>query len=63
MVSGNYDKIIHERTQDFQPTKLMTHDMNGTTGYFENNGGLAPGLYAVDVTDGDEIERESFTNL
>ena len=51
LVSGNYDEIIHARTQDFQLTKLMTQDMNGTTGYLENNVGLAPGLYAVDVTE------------
>ena len=37
--------------QDFQLTKMMTRDMNETTGYLGNNVGLAPGLYAVDVTE------------
>ena len=33
-------------------------------GNIPDNVGLAPGLYAVDVTDGTEMrERESFTNL
>ena len=63
VVRGDYGRIIYEQTQDFQHIDLMTQDMNGTTGHFENIVGLAPGLDAVDVTDRDEKERESFTNL
>ena len=48
---GHNDIIIHEWTKEFQPTNLMTQNMNNTRGYFGNNVGLAPGLYAVDVTD------------
>ena len=51
MIMGNNNKIIHYRTQNFQLTKLIMHDMDTTTGYFGNNVGLPPGLYAVYVTD------------